>query len=82
MAVIAREVEYDGDGDWGGEGGVTVTAEQPEHFSGFKKNKAACATSRDKNKRSVPLVVIPRAHTWSWWWLQTLDLHTQVPTGH
>lgn len=58
-AVIARDVEDDGDG-----GRMPVKPEQPcqlEHFSRFKKNKTVCATSRDKNKLSVPVLVIPHA---------------------
>lgn len=64
VAVIAREVEDDDDD----EGRMLVCPEQPcqlEHFSRFKKNISVCATSRDKNKLSVPVLIIPHAQMWS-----------------
>lgn len=65
VAVTAGEVE---DGGGGGGGGLPVRPEQPcqpEHFSRFKKNNSACATSRDENTFRAPVLFIPHAQMWS-----------------
>ena len=57
VAVGAREVE---DGDDGGGGGGREWPCQPA-FLKIKKQQKACATSRDKNKLCVPVLIIPHA---------------------